>query len=253
MLCNAVALTMSDIAELPHRENQIDIRQYDSTHGDEDVPDPLLTAHELTRSYLKCAGDSLYSIGVLLRQDVPMVVSPAVLARAAAEHASRSWYMTDPGDSPDARVAKMTLLLEGAFKREGFLRPDARPEERDLFDRLGRWTKRRPKAALNLPNIERFITSMIGDVGKAEYDWLSGYVHATATTVSYSYIKAASGDPQRELDSWRQALFASGLGVMAADRMSKLKQGGAEAVENLKLLHGHYGQQYDMVIAPTSE
>src|SRR5688572_18958167 len=50
VLCNAVALTMSDIAEHPHRAAGTDIRQYDSLHGDEDVPDPLLTALQLSRS-----------------------------------------------------------------------------------------------------------------------------------------------------------------------------------------------------------
>jgi len=69
-----------------------------------------------------------------------MVMSPAVLARAAAEYASRTWYIFDPQDTPEGRVAKMARLFDASLMQYCFARPDAHAEEHQLYARLRRWS-----------------------------------------------------------------------------------------------------------------
>lgn len=88
LYCNWVALTMNAVSKLEAREPTVDIATFDAERGDEDFPDPLTTAHRLAGVLLQCGGEFVYSIGKLLELEEPMVMSPAVLARSAAEYAS---------------------------------------------------------------------------------------------------------------------------------------------------------------------
>lgn len=248
-LCNAAALLMSQAAMAGYREvEDQDIAEYDQVNGDEDVPDPLLTAHRYGRFYLQCAGDFVYSIGQLLALEAPMVMSPAVLARSAAEYSSRTWYITDPSDGPETRVAKIAQLLRAGFLERGFLRPNATFNEKELLARLERWSQRQQLTRMRSLQYDKLVADMIPEYGKREYDWLSGYVHASAATIGVAYINAASEHVQRREDAWRYAIFASGLGLMAAERVSILRKAAIPHLADIQALHTYYLVTYNACV-----
>ncbi len=175
-LCNATSLVMRETGGLDHREPTVtDIGSFDLIHGSGTMPDPLLSAHILSRSYLIGAGDFVYSIGKILALEEPMVVSPAVLARSAAEYASRCKYLSSAEDSPEVRVAKFANLLEEGFKDSGANRPDADPSLVELARGMNDWKSRRRLPKVKLPNYSALVASLSPDMGKSEYDSLSGY------------------------------------------------------------------------------
>jgi hypothetical protein len=96
-LCNTVSLTINELASSPYREPGFSLDAVDDEYGTAVVPDPLTNAHKLIRFFLLGAGDNLYAIGKLLDLPSPMLVSPAVLARATAEYSSRELRHPRPG------------------------------------------------------------------------------------------------------------------------------------------------------------
>lgn len=148
-LCDVTSQVMNATAYLSYREPTVeDIGAFDDARGSVSLPDPLLTAHRMSRFYLVGAGDFVYSMGKLLALKEPMVVSPAVLARSAAEYSSRCRYISDPDDSPDLRLAKLANLFQEGFRDLGVEKPDADPQLIELAKGFNDWksTQSLPKA-----------------------------------------------------------------------------------------------------------
>lgn len=111
----------------------------DDEYGTEAVPDPLTNAHKLIRFFQLGAADNLYAIGKLLNLPSPMLVSPAVLARATAEYSSRAAYLADASETPLVRMPKMAALFGDGFKSYDIHGPSAAPAEVALAKGIGDW------------------------------------------------------------------------------------------------------------------
>lgn len=242
-LCNAIALVMSRTSREQFVEpDVISIANYDSEHGDADIPDPLLTTHYQIRFLLQCAGDFVYSIGKLLQQDEPMVMTPAIVARSAAEYAAMVWYLTQPSDTAGQRVSRMARLLHTSFLEYGVTRPEATDEERGLLERLQRWSAKQNLGKAPKFQTEQVLDQMEDDRGSAEYNWLSSYVHGSAATVMQAHIFAAHDRRRRELNAWRHAMYACALSLNATHRVTTLWSCDQTELVHVATLYHHYAR-----------
>lgn len=250
--CNGVALVMSSASRGSFAEPQASIEEYDSSVGDEDVPDPLLTTHFQIRYLLQCCGDFLYSMGKLLGQREPMVITPPVIARSAAEYVALLWYLTDRRDSADVRVAKMARMLRDSFLEYGVARPDATEAERSLLERVQRWSDKQNLQKVKVARPGKILNEIDSSWGKSEYDWLSSYVHGSAATVMQAHIFAAHDRRQREMNAWRHALYTASLGLTAVHRTTSLWGSDRSELDTIAPLHDHYAEWLSTGIEPTA-
>lgn len=245
-LCDWTSQVMRATASHDYRESTVaDINKYDAERGSGAVPDPLLTAHRLTRFYLLGAGDFLYSLGKLLGLEQPMVTSPAVLARSAAEYSSRCVYIASSEDSPETRVAKMFNLFREGFNDFGVHKPDADPQVVELAKGINAWrsTQELPKTAL--PNYTDLIHKLAPSIGRREYQRLSGVAHANAIALSGAAISAQLDNAQNVEDGWRYALFATHCGVMAAFGVAELRASDPTPILSCNAAYRHYETEYN--------
>ncbi len=245
-LCESTAQVMNQTAYLDYREPTVDdIDAFDRDRGSGVMPDPLLTAHRLSRFYLVSAGDFVYSIGKLLALSEPMVVSPAVLARSAAEYASRCKYIADSTDSPEVRLSKLANLFQEGFADLGASKSDADHGLVSLAARFNDWrsTQHLPRAPK--PNYSALVAALSPDMGKGEYEQLSGVAHANAITLSGVFIAAQLGHAKRLEDSWRHALFATQCGLLASAHVCLLRDGDKEPINECLGRFYHYVNAYN--------
>lgn len=229
-LCDIIAQVMNETAYLPYRDPHVDIDEYDKKHGKGVIPDPLLTAHRMSRLYLVGAGDFVYSIGKLLDLEQPMVVSPAVLARSAAEYASRCRYISVPEDQPDVRLSKLFNLYREGFNDAGVNKPDADPQLVAFSRELNDWRNQQELPKTKLPNYTALVAELAPGTGKSEYEALSGVAHASAITVTGVFIAAQLKHDKRVEDSWRHALFAAQCGLFAAAQVCVFRDGPKDPI-----------------------
>ncbi|MFC8047800.1 hypothetical protein [Nocardia sp. NPDC057353] len=248
-LCDATAQVMRAIAYHDYQESTVaDIGSYDAAHGSDAMPDPLLTAHRLTRFYLVGAGDFVYSLGKLLGLDHPMVASPGVLARSAAEYSSRCAYLSDVGDSPELRISKMFNLFREGFNDFGVNKSDADPDMVKLAVGINDWRSRQTLPKANLPNYTNLIHKLAPSIGRREYQYLSGIAHANAITLSEAVISAQMGNEHNADTAWRYALFATHCGVMAAFGVALLRGCDPAPVISCRAAYTHYELKYNQYL-----
>ncbi|KXO91293.1 hypothetical protein AXK61_06995 [Tsukamurella pseudospumae] len=240
---------MSAVAQLPYREPTVsNIDEYDAEHGGGAIPDPLLTAQRYTRFYLLGAGDFVFSLGKLLSLEQPMVMSPAVLARSAAEYSSRCVYVSDPTDSPEMRISKAMNLCRDGFNDHGVGKPDADPELIELAKGFNDWSSQRSLPKAPLPNYTNLIHQLSPEMGRREYQRLSGVAHANAITLSGAVISAQLESDHNVDQSWRNALFASHCGVLAAMSVCLLRDGDLTQVSSCFSAFKHYELKYNQFV-----
>ncbi|WP_277371169.1 hypothetical protein [Rhodococcus rhodochrous] len=224
-LCDVIAQVMNRTANLDYRDPFVDISTYDAEYGEGVMEDPLRTAHKMTRMYLTACGDFVYSIGKLLNVAEPMVVSPAVLARSAAEHASRCKYISDPDDEPEIRLSKMFNLLREGFNDFGVNKPGANPALIEHSKLLNDWRNKMQLPKTKLPNYAALVLELSPDMGRAEYERLSAIAHGSAVTLTEVFLSAQMGHKKRIEDAWRNGLFAVQCGLLAAANVCILRDG----------------------------
>ncbi|WP_327116695.1 hypothetical protein OHB12_05345 [Nocardia sp. NBC_01730] len=190
-LCDVSAQVMNRTAYLPYREPTVaDIGSFDAKRGSTEMPDPLLTSHRLSRFYLVGAGDFVYAIGKLLALDEPMVVSPAVLGRSTAEYASRCRYISDAADGPDIRLSKLANLCNEGFQDLGIGKPGADPDLVALAKGFKDWRSRQQLPKVSFPNYSALVDALSPSMGKRVYGGLSGIAHASAISLSATFLSA---------------------------------------------------------------
>lgn len=246
--CDMAGQTMNAISKLEIREAGVDIEAFDISHGDRDLPDPLMSAHRLAGILLQCGGDIVYGMGQLLELEEPMVISPAVLARSAAEYASKVWYLSDPQSDPSKRVIRMARLFDAGLKEVGVLKPTATAEQRELFDRLQRWSKRQNLGTVPTPHKDQLIADMADEQAQQEYNWLSGYVHASAVTITLAHASAVDGHSHRPTEAWFHVFYATDLGLSAAAQLCKLWQGDVTAYRETIEMRQHCLDQFNAAL-----
>ncbi|WP_157226689.1 hypothetical protein [Gordonia soli] len=245
-LCESTAQVMQAIAYRDYREPKIaDIDEYDRQHGSGAMPDPLLSAHRLTRFYLVGAGDFVYSLGQLLGLQQPMVTSPAVLARSAAEYASRCAYLSSDDDSAEVRISKMFNLFREGFNDLGVNKPDADPQMVKLAEGINAWRSAQSFPKTSLPNYTNLVHQLAPSIGRREYQRLSGVTHANAITLTGAVISAQQDNAQNVDDGWRYALFASHCGIMSAGMVGVLRGVDITPVLSCRAAYEHYEIEYN--------
>ncbi|MFD9550581.1 hypothetical protein ACFWBG_24565 [Nocardia salmonicida] len=230
--CQDVAHVMNKTAYLPYREPTCDIATFDQQRGTPDVSDPLLTAHKMARFYLVGAGDLVFSIGQLLSLEVPMVISPAVLARTVAEYCGRVKYLSDTEDTPEKRISKVLNVFHEGFQQAGVNSPAADPGLVEMARGFDRWRGKNPLPRAPKPNYDKLIAALSPEMGIKEYNSLSQLVHADALAVTGAFLSTVTGHPRRIEDSWRHALFATQCGLLAAAQVCFLREGDREPIQS---------------------
>lgn len=240
---------MRAIAYRDYREPTVaDIGAYDVEHGSGAMPDPLLSSHRLTRFYLVGAGDFVYSLGQLLGLRQPMITSPAVLARSAAEYSSRCAYLSSGDDSPGVRISKAFNLYREAFNDFGVSKPDADPQMVELAQGINDWRSAHTLPKTSLPNYTNLVHKLAPSIGRREYQRLSGVAHANAISITGSIISAQQDNAQNVDDGWRYALFATHCGVMAAGLVGDLRGVDITPVLSCRAAYEHYELQYNQYL-----
>ncbi|MFI6429698.1 hypothetical protein [Rhodococcus oryzae] len=240
---------MNAIAQKEYREPSVaDIDAYDAEHGSGAMPDPLLTAHRLTRFYLLGAGDFVYSLAALFGLKEPMVTSPAALARSASEYSSRCAYLASEEDSPEIRISKMYNLFREGLNEFGVNKPGADPKLVALAAGINDWHSGQTLPKAPLPNYTDLVHKLAPSIGRREYQHLSGIAHANAVTLSGLVLSAQMNNGHRIEEGWRYALFASHCGIMAAAFVTVLRDADKTPVNSCLAAYAHYELTYNQYL-----
>lgn len=232
-LCNTVSLTINELASSPYREPGFSLDAVDDEYGTAVVPDPLTNAHELIRFFLLGAGDNLYAIGKLLDLPSPMLVSPAVLARATAEYSSRAAYLAEASETPLVRMSKMAALFADGFKSYDIHGPAAAPAEVALAKGIGDWRAANPSLPkIKIPqSYQALVDKLAPSLAPREFPLLHRLVHANAVAISITTLSAQLDSYSKVTESWRHGLFASMCGLMSIAKVRELWQFDMEPVQ----------------------
>lgn len=216
-LCNATSLTINKLAYSPYHEPGHELAAVDRQYAAADVPDPLTSAHKLIRFYLLGAGDNLYAIGKLLDLESPMLISPAVLARATAEYSSRAAFLADTEDSPMLRMSKMAALFSEGFNSYDIHGPNAAPGELALAKSIADWRAANPSLPRSkVPkSYQALVDKLVPGLAPREFPLLHRLVHANAVAISIVTLAAQMNTYTKVMDSWRHGLFAAMCGLMS--------------------------------------
>lgn len=195
-----------------------------------DVEDPLLSAHRAAKFYLISSGDCLFSMSTLLSTDHPNFVGSAALARSAAEHASRSMYLSDPSISYQARMLRIYLLLTDSLQ-EYKSSPVARVT--GLINSWHRWRSRMasefesefkgvPKQKFG--NATGLIQKAFPGEGTISYEELSRPTHGNAAWLVVTVIQEQKQTAVARIMVMRNAMFATRCILAATERVANLWQ-----------------------------
>lgn len=228
--CALGAATWTDL----YREPGQSISDIDDRLGSQtDVPDPLLTAHRFAKFYLISAGDCLDSMAKLLAVDYPNLVGSSAIARAAAEHASRSLYLSDSGSDYMARMIRVSTLMAASL-REYKSSHDAGATH--LIGNWERWRARTSKEFKGLPkqtlgNATRLIERYFSD-GAISYEELSRPTHGNATWLAIAVIQEQKETAVARILLMRNAMFATRCVVSATNSLANLWGLDLDAIAN---------------------
>ncbi|WP_286142035.1 hypothetical protein [Mycobacterium sp. D16Q16] len=233
-LSNLVALIAVSVAYPPgglYREPGQSITDIDDRLGsEEDVDDPLLTAHRSAKFYLISAGDCVHSMSTLLSTDHPNFVGAAALARSAAEHASRSMYLSDPSISYQARMLRINLLITDSL-REYKSSPVARVT--GLINQWKVWRTRMgsefhsefkdvPKQKFG--NATQLIEKYFPGEGAISYEELSRPTHGNAAWLAITVISEQKQTVVARIMLMRNVMFATRYILAATESVANLWQ-----------------------------
>lgn len=188
-----------------------------------DVEDPLLTAHRFAKFYLISSGDCVDSMTKLLSVDYPNLVGSAAIARAAAEHASRSLYLSDSAIKYQARMMRVHNLVSASLRE---YRSSNDAGATDLIKKWEQWRSRTTKKLAAVPRqkygsaaslIERYFTD--GAIG---YEELSRPTHGNATWLAINVIQEQKQTAVARIEVMRNVMFAIRCVMAATDSLAKL-------------------------------
>ncbi|WP_296388513.1 hypothetical protein [Williamsia sp.] len=201
------------------------IDDIDSLIGSEDdVPDPLLTAHRLAKFYVISAGDALKSCCELVGREYPMHVGSAALARTTAEHASKAMYLSDPYAGWKVRVLRAQALFTAASSE---YKSSNETGAREMIGSWERWRNRtgelfsgvpRQTAKSNSKLVETYIPHVLA------YDELSRPAHGNAVWLTTAVIQEQKGTNYTRCATLRNMQCAIDAGVAAAVGLCQLWQ-----------------------------
>lgn len=210
-LVSQCALATANYTNL-YREPGQSISDIDERLGSQfDVEDPLLSAHRLAKFYLISAGDCVHSMSTLLSVDYPNFIGAAAIARSAAEHASRSIYLTDSNIMYQARLIRISLLVASSL-REYKTSHDVAATT--LIEKWGRWRARnsRELSAVpkqKLPNATGLIKRYFASYSEFSYEELSRPTHGNAAWLAITVISEQKATAFSRILLMRNAMFAT--------------------------------------------
>lgn len=152
-----------------------------------------------------------------------MHIGSAVLARTAAEHASKAMYLADPEIGWKARILRARNLFESSHK-EYKSSNDAGATK--LIENWRKWqtrtgatfseVPRQPSPASNRGLIERYFSRAVA------YDELSRPTHGNATWMTMAVIQEQKGTNYTWCATLRNFCFAMDVCIAASDRLCTL-------------------------------
>ncbi|PZT99474.1 MAG: hypothetical protein DI630_16790 [Gordonia sp. (in: high G+C Gram-positive bacteria)] len=233
-LCEVTGQIMNEYAYREHREPGVDIKMFDDRHKRGRMEYPLLTTHRLARFYLIGAGDFVYAMGKLLQLEVPMTVSPAALARCAAEYCGAAWALSDPSEDHLTRLSRAERIFSSGLD-------NSRSDKNDELDALAvefkQWREQTdlPKVAkMNATALVRDLTRGLSSTDTRGYEYLSRIVHGNAVTLTKTVISAQQSSTFNAEQSAAHALYACWCGISACDRAQAIRGGDETDLGNLK-------------------
>ncbi|WP_237165675.1 hypothetical protein [Mycolicibacterium peregrinum] len=220
------ALTAAYWTDL-YREPGQSISEIDERLGStSDVEDPLLTAHRFAKFYLISAGDCVDTMTKLLMADYPNLVGCAAVARSAAEHASRSMYLSDPCISYQARLLRTSLLMSNSLREYKSTHDSGATS---VIDAWNRWRARtgaafKDQSKQKLPNATGLIQRYFSGEGTSRYEELSRPTHGNAAWLAITVVQEQKETPVARIMMMRNALFAVRCVVAATVSIASLWQ-----------------------------
>lgn len=186
-----------------------------------DVEDPLLTAHRFAKFYLISAGDCLNSMSKLLAVDFPSLVGSSALARAAAEHASRSMFLSESSIDHRARMLRVHTLIAASL-REYKSSHDVGATY--LIKIWERWRARTSKDSKDVPkqapgNATRLLERYFRD-GAISYEELSRPTHGNAIWLTIAVISEQKDTAVARIFLMRNTMFSTRCVVSATNSLA---------------------------------
>lgn len=223
-LVSQCALAAANYTNL-YREPGQSISDIDDHLGSiSDVEDPLLVAHRLAKFYLISAGDCVHSMSTLLSVDSPNFVGAAAIARSAAEHASRSLYISDPAASFRERVLRVHVLVVSSLREYKSTHDGGAVE---MIRKWERWRSRtsrefRDTSKQKYSNATRLIQQYFPDEGDFCYEELSRPAHGNATWLIMTVISEQKQTAYARILLMRNAMFATRCVAAATASLASL-------------------------------
>lgn len=207
-----------------YREPGHSISDIDDRWGSvSDVEDPLLTAHRFAKFYLISGGDCLNSMSKLLAVDYPSLVGSSAIARAAAEHSSRSMFLSESSIDHRVRMLRINTLISASL-REYKSSHDAGATH--LIKRWEAWRARHSKDFKDLPKqahgtATRLLERYFSD-SAISYEELSRPTHGNAAWLAVAVISEQKETAVARIFLMRNAMFATRCVVSATNSLASL-------------------------------
>ncbi|WP_151901687.1 hypothetical protein [Tsukamurella tyrosinosolvens] len=197
-----------------------DIAELDRAWEVERLTHPFGVAHRMGRHLLRGASEMVGAATRMVAEPLPLLVSPAPLARSAVEYSSRVWYLSQQHrERPEERLARLERLLSDGLRNRnarGRLRNDVASER---LDDLEAWLAAREGdlRRIRVPTISDLVDRYLDEIGvsnpKADtYKSLSAIAHGNLVeldAIAGTAFKVfhADGVDYNRLNTYARTLF----------------------------------------------
>lgn len=189
--CTSAAWFIDHLDHFVAHEPEGVIADVDKKFTSEIFPAPMSYTHELMGHFLEGARHGLLAIVRLFSADDTVHIPVAVIARQIVEYCACAYYLADPQDAPEMRLAKMVSLYRSSLVRRTLPNPATNAIYAEGARQLDDWRSLGllPNAAPGFTTIERAIANLLesftnGQVAVGHYRRLSGLVHASPRDVT---------------------------------------------------------------------
>ncbi|MFV8165301.1 hypothetical protein ACNQVK_24950 [Mycobacterium sp. 134] len=192
--CLSIARLIDDTAHYAPHEPGGEIKEIDEAFSSAIFSAPLSYTHQLIGYYLNGVRDGLFALSQMFSQHAHSHIPAAVLTRQIVEYSASAYYLCDPHDSREMRIAKMLSMYKKGLLQKHLPAPGVHELYVAVNRVLNDWHS---GASLPTPSppfgsITKAVASLLTDftheaVAEGSYRRLSGLAHASPRDLTSLY------------------------------------------------------------------